>query len=104
MKIKLIPVLEIFHPCDRIGMPKSFPYWLHQDEWEEYKRRCLLANGFSDMKPYLKGSSFYQLSEINDHNLLLHQIQNRRMEIRRNLSFRGWLYIEWRGFTFPTML
>lgn len=71
MKIKLIPVLEIFHSSNDISMPSNSPCWLYPEEWQEYKRSCLLANGFSDMTSYLKGSSFYQFSEINNHNLLL---------------------------------
>lgn len=76
MKIKLIPVIEIFHKSDNIESPKSWPYWANQDEWAKYNKECLLANGFSEMKPYLKGSNLYPLFEISDKDLLL-QIEYR---------------------------
>lgn len=77
VEIKLIPVLELWYLSDsNTSRPESYPYWLHADEWDKYNSNCLLSNSFSNMTPYINGSRFYQLSELNDNELLL-LIKNR---------------------------
>jgi len=71
MEIKLIPVIELFRISDKVKLPDKGPYWEYIDEWEEYNRQCLEANGFSEIRSYAIGCSFYELSKISDNNLLL---------------------------------
>lgn len=71
MEIRLIPVIELFRISDKVEMPDKGPYWEDVDEWDEYNRQCLVANGFSEIESYSKGSNFYELSKINGSNLLL---------------------------------
>jgi hypothetical protein len=71
MNIKLIPVIELFRISDKVKLPDKGPYWEYANEWEEYNRQSLEANGFSEIEPYSKGSNFYELSKINDSDLLL---------------------------------
>lgn len=71
MNIKLIPVIELFRISDKVEMPKKGPYWEYVDEWEDYNRQCLVTNGFSEIESYSKASSFYEVSKINENNLLL---------------------------------
>ncbi|MGM5629860.1 hypothetical protein O2K51_03075 [Apibacter raozihei] len=71
MNIKLIPVIEIFRSSDNIKSPEKGPYWLYPDEWERYSDQCLAEHGFSELTPYTKGCSFYEIAKINDAHLLL---------------------------------
>ncbi len=71
MNIKLIPVIELFRISDKVEMPEKGPYWEYADEWEDYNRQSLVANGFSEIESYSKGSSFYEISKIKGNDLLL---------------------------------
>ncbi|AYL95563.1 hypothetical protein [Mucilaginibacter celer] len=71
MTVELIPVLEIIggHRSE-IPEPKSWPYWEHPDEWDNYNLNRLLGSGFTDLgAPYAPGSHFYRLSSITEINI-----------------------------------
>lgn len=72
MEINLIPVIEITRWSDNIPLPNESPFWEYPDIYDIYNEACLAEAGFPDkMTPYLKGSSFYRLTEVSDANLLL---------------------------------
>ncbi len=71
MKVKLIPVIEILNHDEDIQSPDAGPFWDYADEWENYYYLCNLKAGYSDqLKPYLKGSSLYDINNISDEDLL----------------------------------
>ncbi|MDY3318294.1 hypothetical protein PG637_02585 [Riemerella anatipestifer] len=50
--------------------PDKYPYLDNSETWENYHEECYQKAGFKDkLIPYLKGSSFYRLSDITDNNL-----------------------------------
>lgn len=70
MTIELIPVIEIGYNNEGVPVPDKYPYWNNSEIWDVYHEECYQKAGFKDkLKPYLKGSSFYKLSDITDHNL-----------------------------------
>ena len=71
MNAKLTPVLELFKISDKVELPKKWPYWEYTDEWDEYNRRSLKESGFSEITSYAKGSNFYELSKIDENDLLI---------------------------------
>lgn len=71
MKIELIPVIEITNYDQDIATPVSEPYWKFPDDWEAYNIATNSKAKYSDkLRTYVKGSSFYKISEINDEDLL----------------------------------
>ncbi len=71
MNVALIPLIEIFHSHPEITPPASGPFWEYTDEWEQYNRANNIRAGLSDnLKPYLKGSSLYNIDGITDSDLL----------------------------------
>jgi len=71
MKIELIPVIEITNYDQDIATPVSGPYWKFPDDWEAYNIATNSKAEYSDkLRTYVKGSSFYKISEINDEDLL----------------------------------
>lgn len=69
MTVELIPVIQIENFDPDIQMPEG-PYWKHPEKWEEYNQANHEKVGFPDqLKSYLKGSSFYSISEISNNNL-----------------------------------
>lgn len=70
MDIKLIPVIELFRTSDKVGLPEKGPYWEYADDRDKYNRQSLKVNGFSEMVSYSRGSNLYELSKINDDDLL----------------------------------
>ena len=72
MKVKLVPVIEIFNSNENIKLPDFGPSWEYKDEWEAYNCLCNKAAGFSDdLKPHQKASRFYAIDELSDADLLL---------------------------------
>lgn len=70
MIIELIPVIEIGYNNQGITAPEKNPYWDNSEIWDAYHEECYQKAGFKDkFIPYLKGSSFYKLSDITDPNL-----------------------------------
>ncbi|MPR34933.1 hypothetical protein [Salmonirosea aquatica] len=70
MIVELIPVIEIGYNNQDVPTPEKFPYWEYPELWDKYKSDSYNKAGFiDDLKPYLKGSSFYRLSEVTDNNL-----------------------------------
>jgi hypothetical protein len=73
MNVQLIPVIEIGYNNQDVKAPEaeSYPYWDNSDIWDKYHKECYLKAGFKDdMKPYLKGSSFYKLTDLSHENLV----------------------------------
>jgi hypothetical protein len=69
-EILLIAVIELDFPNSEIEIPKIYPYWENTEMWDKYHMKCQEKVGFQDrLNPYLKGSNFYQLSEITNKNL-----------------------------------
>jgi hypothetical protein len=70
MKIELIPVIEVGYGNQGVKAPDKYPYWDNSEIWDNYNDDCYSKAGFKDkLIPYLKGSSFYKLSDITDNNL-----------------------------------
>ena len=70
MKIELIPVIEIGYNNQGVTVPDKYPYWDNPEIWDDYQNECYQRAGFEDeLTPYLKGSSFYKISDISDKNL-----------------------------------
>jgi hypothetical protein len=70
MTIELIPVIEIGYNNQGVTAPDKYPYWDNSEIWDVYHEECYQKAGFKDkLTPYLKGSSFYKLSDITDDNL-----------------------------------
>ena len=70
MTIELIPVIEIGYNNQGIAVPNAYPYWDNPEIWDKYHEESYLKAGFKEkLKPYLKGSSFYRLTDILDHTL-----------------------------------
>ena len=70
MTIELIPVIEVGYNNQDVTAPEIYPYWDNSEVWDKYHEECYQKAGFKDkLTPYLKGSSFYNLSEIADNNL-----------------------------------
>jgi hypothetical protein len=70
MTIELIPVIEIGYNNQGVTAPDKYPYWDNSEIWDAYHKECFRKAGFKDkLTPYLKGSSFYKLSDITDDNL-----------------------------------
>lgn len=70
MTIELIPVIEIGYNNQGVTAPDKYPYWDNSEIWDAYHEECYQRAGFKDkLTPYLKGSSFYKLSDITDNNL-----------------------------------
>lgn len=70
MTIELIPVIEIVYRNKDVPAPTEYPYWDNSEIWDKYHQECYKKAGFKDILiPYLKGSSFYKLSDISDDNL-----------------------------------
>ncbi|WKW46899.1 hypothetical protein P3875_02260 [Myroides sp. JBRI-B21084] len=70
MTIELIPVIEIGYNNQGVTAPDKYPYWDNSEIWDDYHEECYQKAGFKDkLTPYLKGSSFYKLSDITDNNL-----------------------------------
>ena len=70
MTIELIPVIEIGYNNQGVIAPDKYPYWDNSEIWDVYHVECYKKAGFKDkLTPYLKGSSFYKLSEITNDNL-----------------------------------
>jgi len=71
MTIELIPVIEIGYNNQGVTAPDKYPYWDNSEIWDVYHEECYQKAGFKDkLTPYLKGSSFYKLSDITDDNLI----------------------------------
>jgi len=71
MKIELIPVIEITNYNQDVPIPPIGPYWKFPNEWEEYHISANIKAGYSEnLTPFIKGSSFYKISEINDKDVL----------------------------------
>jgi len=71
MHVELIPVIEVGYDNQDVKAPAKYPYWENPEEWDQYHKDCYLKAGLNDdMKPYLKGSSFYRLSDISNNNLI----------------------------------
>lgn len=83
MKIKLIPVIEIYRRDENIKSPDKGPYWCYAQEYETYNQQCLISAGFTPMRPYKPGSGLYLLSTLSETNLLL-QIQERTSGYERD--------------------
>jgi len=70
MTIELIPVIEIGYGNQGLTSPDKYPYWLNSEVWDNYHDECFKKAGFKDrLTPYLKGISFYKLSDITESNL-----------------------------------
>ena len=70
MNIELIPVIEIGYNNQGVTEPVNYPYWQNSEIWDNYHERCYEKAGFqTEFNPYLKGSSFYKISDISDINL-----------------------------------
>lgn len=70
MTIELIPVIEIGYNNQGVPVPDKYPYWDNAELWDAYHKESYQKAGFrNELKPYLKGSSFYKLSDITDSNL-----------------------------------
>ncbi|MCU7587812.1 hypothetical protein N4T15_09790 [Riemerella anatipestifer] len=70
MTVELIPVIDIEYNHQGVTAPNKYPYWDNSETWENYHEECYQKAGFKDkLIPYLKGSSFYRLSDITDNNL-----------------------------------
>jgi hypothetical protein len=70
MMIELIPVIELGYNNQDVKVPEKYPFWDYPEIWDAYHEECYQKAGFKDkFTPYLKGSSFYQLSDITDTNL-----------------------------------
>jgi len=70
MIIELIPVIEIGYNNQGVTAPEKYPYWDNFEIWDSYHEECFQKAVFKDkFIPYLKGSSFYKLSDITDANL-----------------------------------
>lgn len=70
MTVELIPVIEIGYNNLGVKAPDKYPYWDNSEIWDKYHDECYQKAGFKDkLIPYLKGSSFYKLSDITDNNL-----------------------------------
>jgi hypothetical protein len=71
MDIELIPVIEIGYNNQDIKAPDKYPYWDYPEIWDKYHYDCYVKAGFKDsLKPYVKGSSFYKLTDISKDNLI----------------------------------
>lgn len=70
MRIELIPVIEIGYNNQGVTAPDKYPYWVNSDIWDNYHDECYQKAGFKDkLIPYLKGSSFFKITDISDKNL-----------------------------------
>lgn len=70
MTIELIPVIEIGYSNQGVTAPEKYSYWNNSEIWDAYNDECYKRAGFLDkFIPYLKGSSFYKLTDISDANL-----------------------------------
>jgi hypothetical protein len=71
MSIDLVPVIEFGYNNQGVQSPEEYPYWNNPEIWDKYHKECNAKAGFKDeMKPYLKGSSFYKLTDISYSNLI----------------------------------
>jgi hypothetical protein len=70
MTLELIAVIEIGYNNQNIPIPDKYPYWEYPESWDKYNADSYKKAGFVDeFRPYLPGSSFYQISEITHSNL-----------------------------------
>lgn len=70
MTVELIPVMEIGYHNQGIPLPGQHPYWENAEVWDQYNEDCYQKVDFKDkLVPYLRGSSFYKLSDITDSSL-----------------------------------
>ena len=90
MTLELIPVIEIGYNNQGIAVPNAYPYWDNPEIWDKYNEESYQKAGFLDkLIPYLKGSSFYRLSDISDDNLKKLTIEHTQELKEQSCSFFG---------------
>ena len=90
MTLELIPVIEIGYNNQGIAVPNAYPYWDNPEIWDKYNEESYQKAGFLDkLIPYLKGSSFYRLSDISDDNLKKLTIEHTQELQEQSCSFFG---------------
>lgn len=90
MTIELIPVIEIGYNNQGVQVPDKYPYWDNSELWDEFHTECYNKAGFKDkLIPYLKGSSFYRLTDITDDNLKKLTIDHTQEQKEQSCSFFG---------------
>lgn len=90
MTIELIPVIEIGYNNQGVQVPDKYPYWDNSELWDEFHTECYRKAGFMDkLIPYLKGSSFYRLTDITDDNLKKLTIDHTQEQKEQSCSFFG---------------
>ncbi|MGL5892005.1 MAG: hypothetical protein ACRC3B_19085, partial [Bacteroidia bacterium] len=67
-----------------LKIPENGPYWEYPNEWENFNRLSNSKAGFTDsLYSYLKGSSFYKISDINENDLVK-LVTDKTQEMRVN--------------------
>ncbi len=90
MTIELIPVIEIGYNNQGVQVPDKYPYWDNSEIWDDFHIECYKKAGFKDkLIPYLKGSSFYRLTDISDDNLKKLAIDHTQELKEQSCSFFG---------------
>lgn len=90
MTIQLIPLIEIGYNNQDVQVPDKYPYWENSELWDLFHIECYKKAGFRDkMIPYLKGSSFYRLTDITDDNLKKLTIDHTQESKEQSCSFFG---------------
>lgn len=90
MKIELIPVIEIGYNNQGIQVPDKYPYWENPELWDNFHYECYKKAGFKDkLMPYLKGSSFFRLTDITDDNLIILTKDHTQEQKEQSCSFFG---------------
>ncbi|RYZ36398.1 MAG: hypothetical protein EOP49_32625, partial [Sphingobacteriales bacterium] len=70
MKIRLVPVVEIYGDNAGLVAPAEHPAWAHPGPLDAYHEQRLRNAGYEPgLKPWLGGTSFYDLAEIAEPNL-----------------------------------
>ena len=90
MTIELIPVIELGYNNQGVQAPDKYPYWDNSEIWNEFHIECYKKAGFKDnLIPYLKGSSFFRLTDITDNNLKKLVIDHTQELKEQSCSFFG---------------
>ncbi|MBL7998770.1 MAG: hypothetical protein JNL32_09055 [Candidatus Kapabacteria bacterium] len=90
MAIELIPVLEVGYNNQGVQIPDNHFYWDNSEIWDDFHSECYKKAGFKDkLIPYLKGSSFYRLTDISDDNLKKLTIDHTQDLKEQSCSFFG---------------
>jgi hypothetical protein len=90
MTLDLIPIIELRYHNQGIALPDTYAYWDNPEMWDKYHEESYKKAGFKDkLKPYLRGSSFYRLTDITDDNLKKLTIDHTHELKEQSCSFSG---------------